>query len=372
MTKKSNSSETTNKKRGLIRLTFYSLTIIINMIVAICTLLGKTACFVNPTEYVLPSYLGLVFPYLVMANVALIIFWGIKRNFHFVISLAALTICFPECRRTFSIGSDQETIGDTLSVMSYNVQLFETFAPLKKNQTVELIVNANPDIICIQEYGYSNNKEHLTKENLKKAFGRYPYSYFKTNKLSWAQVGVCILSKYPIINQEVINIDSEINGVIYADILFKGDTIRVFNCHLESNRITEEEKETLQKIKKVSKEDANHVVNSVSNKLSVSYKKRAAQADMVHEVIQKTHYPIILCGDFNDVPVSYAYHTIRGNNLADAFEECAKGYGYTYNKKLFHFRIDQIMHSKEGKAVQFEVGDKDYSDHYPISCKIVF
>ena len=103
-----------------------------------------------------------------------------------------------------------------------------------------------------------------------------------------------------------------------------------------------------------------------------SYKMRAEQAEKVGEYVHNTPYPIILCGDFNDVPVSYTYHSVKGDKLIDAFRECGSGYGYTYNKKLFHFRIDQIMHSKEGKAIQFKGGDVKYSDHYPISCKIVF
>ncbi|MCQ2224339.1 MAG: endonuclease/exonuclease/phosphatase family protein [Paludibacteraceae bacterium] len=372
-TKSDNSSETRSRGFGVIRFTVYTFAVLLNGIVAFCTLTGKMACHISPIHSVIPAYLGLFFPYLIAVNVAFILFWAIKRKLYILLPILTLIICFPETRRTFSIGYDSQAEGDTLAVMSYNVQMFEFFTPLKKNQTIQSIIETDADIVCIQEYGSSDHSDRLTKKGLKEAFSGYKYIIFKENDLSWeAQIGEAILSKYPIINHGLVEINSETNGVIYADILFKGDTIRVFNCHLESNKITETEKKTLQKIKEVSTQDANKVVSSVSKKMSESYRNRALQAEIIHQKIEETRYPVILCGDLNDVPVSYAYHTIRGDQLKDAFQESAFGYGYTYNKKLFHFRIDQIMHSKESKAIQFKVGDKDYSDHYPISCKIVF
>ncbi len=377
--RKRDSSETTNKRFGVIRFTIYSFAVLLNGIVAVCTLLGKAACFVNPCDHILPSYLGLAFPYLVIANLLFLLFWIIKRKYYVVLPILTLLICYPETRRTFSIGHDAHAKGDTLSVMSYNVQMFEFFAPRKKNHILPFIEETQPDILCIQEFGHSNSPDHLGEADIKQSlYALYPHYRFTKNNLSWnAEIGEAILSKYPFVRSGFVNLaeetETKFNGALYADILFKGDTIRVINCHLESNRITENEKKTLQKIKAVSKEDANQVVNAVSNKMSVSYKNRSKQAHIIYQqLIKESPYPIILCGDFNDVPVSYAYQTIRGDKLSDAFEESATGYGYTYNKQLFHFRIDQIMHSKEAKAIQFQVGDKDYSDHYPISCKIVF
>lgn len=371
--KGNNFSETTSRKFGFIRFTIYTVVVLINTVVALCTLMGKAACFVHPEGHTIPSYLGLAFPYLIIANLAFLLFWMLKRKYYLLLPILTLLICYPETRRTFSIGHNKKAVGDTLSVMSYNVQMFEFFAPLEKNNIIKYIQEQNNDIVCLQEYGHSNYKYYLGEEDVKKAFSAYKYEVHTGSNLTWnAMIGVAILSKYPILQHHEIPYRSELNGGIYADILYKGDTIRVFNCHLESNKITEVEKKTLQKIKGASKEDANNVVTSVSRKMSESYKIRAEQAEVVNQLIKETHYPIILCGDFNDVPVSYAYHTIKGEKLTDSFEECATGYGYTYNKKLFHFRIDQIMHSQEAKAVDFNVGNINYSDHYPISCKIVF
>lgn len=376
MTKKENSSEKTGNKFGVIRFTIYTVVVIANVLVSLCTLIGKASCFINPSDFITPSYLGLVFPYLLLLHLGFLLFWAFKKKIYILISIITLIFCYSETRRTFSIGHDHRAEGDTLSVLSYNVQMFQYFAPAEKNKTLNYVVNCGFDIVCLQEFGFCNARWHLTEDDLNKEFQKkYKYIHYEETELDWnAHTGEAILSKYPIINKGVVDYQSEHNGAIYADILFKGDTIRVFSCHLESNKLTEEEKKALNDMKKakVSKKEANNVVNSVSNKMSHSYKMRAEQAEEVGECVKSTHYPVILCGDFNDVPVSYTYHSVKGKKLIDSFRECGFGYGYTYNKKLFHFRIDQIMHSKEGKAIQFEVGKVNYSDHYPISCKIVF
>ncbi|MBR3518504.1 MAG: endonuclease/exonuclease/phosphatase family protein [Paludibacteraceae bacterium] len=371
--KKENSSERKGKGLGVIRFTFYSSAILLNGVVVLCMLLGKAACYVDPSNHILPSYLGLAFPYVLLANTAFLLFWIARKKIYFLIPLIAFVICYSETRRTFSIGHDHKATGDTLSVTSYNVQMFQFFAPKEKNKTLEHILNCGSDIVCVQEFGHSTRKGYLSQKDITDTLlTQYPYCAVYENQLTWnAKIGVAILSKHPIVKKGIIDYESEHNSAIYADIVFKGDTIRVFDCHFESNKLTEEEKATLRKIKAISKDDANSVVNSVSTKMSSSYKLRARQAEVVNNLVKQTKYPIILCGDFNDVPVSYTYHTVLGEELVDSFAECGSGYGYTYNGKLFHFRIDHIMHSKEMKALQFRIGKERNSDHYPISCKIV-
>ncbi len=337
--------------------------------------MGAFSYYIHPETFILPSYMGLAFPYLLLANLLFLVFWGIRKKFYFLIPLITMILCCGDVRRTFSIGHNKKAEGDTLSITSYNCQMFQFYAPVEKNAVLAYVADCGSDIVCIQEFGYSDTRWHLTQDDIKTTLSPvYPYCHHNENNLTWnAQSGEAILSKYPIVSKGIIDYESELNGAIYADILFKGDTVRVFCCHLESNKLTDEEKETLKKMKRanVSKEDANMVMNSVSTKMSTSYKIRAQQAEKVGSMVKTTHYPIILCGDFNDVPVSYAYHQVKAGKLTDSFEECGFGYGYTYNMKMFHFRIDQIMHSEDCQAVDFRIGKEKYSDHYPISCKIV-
>lgn len=365
-----------NNRFDSIRIIIDAGLVALNIIATICTFLGAFSYYIHPETFILPSYLGLAFPYLLLGELLFLFFWIIRKKIFFLIPLFTFILCCGDVRRTISIGHNKKAEGDTLSITSYNCQMFQFFATVEKNEALAYVANCGSDIVCVQEFGYSDTRWHLTHDDIKATLSpTYKYFHFNVNNLTWnAQSGEAILSKYPIIRKGVIDYESELNGAIYADILYKGDTIRVFSCHLESNKLTDEEKETLKKMKRadVSKKDANMVMNSVSTKMSTSYKLRAQQAEKVGNLVKNTHYPIILCGDFNDVPVSYAYHQMKAGKLIDSFEECGFGYGYTYNMKMFHFRIDQIMHSEDCKAVDFEIGKEKYSDHYPISCKIVF
>jgi endonuclease/exonuclease/phosphatase family metal-dependent hydrolase len=75
---------------------------------------------------------------------------------------------------------------------------------------------------------------------------------------------------------------------------------------------------------------------------------------------------VILCGDFNDTPASYAYHLIS-TDLLDAFVENGNGFGRTYAGKFPQFRIDYIMHSKDLKCTKFTRSEETLTDHFPIT-----
>jgi endonuclease/exonuclease/phosphatase family metal-dependent hydrolase len=70
-----------------------------------------------------------------------------------------------------------------------------------------------------------------------------------------------------------------------------------------------------------------------------------------------------LTGDFNDVPNSYTYFTIR-KNLQDAFLKNGFGIGRTYSTLAPTLRIDYILATREFTIPQFNRIVKDYSDHY--------
>ena len=99
-----------------------------------------------------------------------------------------------------------------------------------------------------------------------------------------------------------------------------------------------------------------------------SYKKRAEEARVIKEHMQSSLYPIILCGDFNDTPLSYAYNTIS-ENLKDAFKESGKGIGQSF-VKLPALRIDYILHNESFKSYNYTKHKQKLSDHYAVSCKV--
>jgi endonuclease/exonuclease/phosphatase (EEP) superfamily protein YafD len=74
---------------------------------------------------------------------------------------------------------------------------------------------------------------------------------------------------------------------------------------------------------------------------------------------------VIVCGDFNDVPNSYAYCTI-GKGLQNAFTQKGSGLGRTFSGIAPTLRIDNIFADKRFTINQFVRDSKKISDHFPI------
>ena len=109
---------------------------------------------------------------------------------------------------------------------------------------------------------------------------------------------------------------------------------------------------------------------SIVKKLYRAYRKRALQANLVKSYIEKSPHPLIVCGDFNDTPLSYVYRTMS-DGLRDAFVQSGIGLGTTYYGVFPSYRIDYILFSPKYRAVQYNTIRKNYSDHYPIRARLV-
>jgi endonuclease/exonuclease/phosphatase family metal-dependent hydrolase len=181
--------------------------------------------------------------------------------------------------------------------------------------------------------------------------------------------GLLTMTRFPILKMEEIRFGNSGNMIIFTDMLINTDTIRVYNCHLQSYKLREAEIRTIDSL-----EFNNHPKNKEKVlALSVNFKdaliKRAEQAARLRRSINESPYPVIVCGDFNDTPVSYTYRTVKGN-LEDSFTQSGKGTANTYNGKLPSFRIDYIFFSPVFTSFNFEVSDINHSDQFPISCDL--
>jgi endonuclease/exonuclease/phosphatase family metal-dependent hydrolase len=154
---------------------------------------------------------------------------------------------------------------------------------------------------------------------------------------------------------------------IFTDLLIAGDTIRVYNNHLQSVRFHQRNFNFLDTLRfRYSEEDLREILD-ISVKLKAAYIKRAAQVDTISAHVQNCPFPSIVCGDFNDTPVSYTYRRMS-EGLNDAFISSGKGLGNTYHGTIPSFRIDYILHSGEFHSLFFERVKVNLSDHYPIIC----
>lgn len=378
--KKNDSSEleTGNKaKHSWHSILLNNILLIANLIVVALYILGHLSKGIDPSDFIIPAYMGLGFPYLLLAVIIFAVIWIIRMKWYVIFSVVAMLSTSDSIKEIFPLNSQEEAPDDCLKVMSYNVNLFSFYAEKSRNNVLKYISHIDADVICMQEFGYNTNKKkpYLTEEEIIEVFApKYPYFHIEINELATHRTfGVATFSKYPIIREQNIEYESEFNSSIISTIVYKGRSVKVFNCHLESNKLTKNDKTLLRELgKNFGTERVNEVAKHLSKKMKPSYILRASQADTIKKLVDATNDPIILCGDFNDVPVSYTYHLMKGEKLTDSFEECGRGYGYTFSELPFWFRIDHILHSKEFKAYEFNVEHAPYSDHYPIFCKLKF
>jgi endonuclease/exonuclease/phosphatase family metal-dependent hydrolase len=349
-----------------------------NIIAAGFMLMTLIGTVLSPEKLVLPAYFALIFPLAIIVNIGFVIFWLLIRKWFFLFSLSILLFSASEIRSTFpvhigEVKSSIHTPSNSIKFLTYNTRMC---GELKKhthrshNKVIQYVLDSNADIVCLQEFTVSDNNEYLTLKDVYRIFKKYPYKHIQF-KQKIKENGVATFSKYPITNKQVIDYPSSFNNSIYSDINIKGKTIRVINNHLESNRLTEKDKNMPGQLRdNFDAKNLTGITRHFSQKLGIAYKLRAFQADAVAKSIAESPYKVIVCGDFNDVPASYAYETIKGD-LKDAFAETGTGLGWTFNDRYYHFRIDYVFYDSSAiNLTQYKTDNVNYSDHYPVLCQI--
>jgi endonuclease/exonuclease/phosphatase family metal-dependent hydrolase len=262
---------------------------------------------------------------------------------------------------------------DAVKVLTYNVKGFDMKNHTKENPnpTLNYIIDCDADIVCIQEFTtIEGNDKLLSKAKVDKALSKYKYkSVVPLRKAGKVTTGIAVYSKYPIKKSQQIKYDSSFNGSAVHILDIKGKKVALVNNHLESFKLTAEDRDSYSSfLKNINSATFEDFKQSAGKKLGPAYRIRAKQAYKVAKEIDglDAEY-VIVCGDFNDTPVSYAHRKIQGNML-DAYAESGRGYGISYNQNFFWFRIDNIIHSKNIKSYNCTIDKVDYSDHYPVWC----
>lgn len=341
-------------------------------------MLSYLAPFIHPSSIPALPFFGLSYPIFLGLTLFWLVFWAFFRSKWAIYSIIVLCIGGKLHFRNFALSnSAANTEQDSgLKVLTYNVRLFDLFNPSydnaleSRNQIFNYIRTEQPDVLCLQEF-YRQDKPTRFEimDSLNAILVTKDYHERSAHKRATREnYGIALFSKYPMIARGDVMFESQgvkdFNYCIFADIVKNQDTFRIYNVHLQSIRLhTDPHIEGAEMQTYGSKKGA----LAAYRKLRSAFEKRAEQARRVVEHIKTSPYPVVVCGDFNDTPMSYTYNQFQ-LFLQDAFRAGGWGLGTTYVGRLPAGRIDYLFYSPLLTVSDFKIQKNTASDHRAVSC----
>lgn len=359
----------------VIRLTFLAI------LGLLCT---YPAPYLDSQRFWFLALLGLAYPFILLINLLFLLYWLLRRSRMAWLVFLTILAGWPLLSTTLGmnfIPRASKASDKALKIMSYNVRNFDLYNWSENEEArenmMELIREEDPDIVCFQEF-YTSTSDKGDFHNVKFLVNNLNYKHYHFEESLTLRAkdrwGLAIFSKHPIEKKGKIKFsNSKNNMAVYTDILANNQIIRLFNVHFQSIHLGKRDLKYVKSLKGLGKEALSKIEehikssNSILQKLKLAYQKRAVQAKDLSQHIDRSPYPVVICGDFNDTPVSFTYQTVK-QDMKDAFLETKTGLGGTYNGPLPSFRIDYIFTDSTFVIHDFDVLKKDYSDHYPITC----
>ena len=336
-------------------------------IIVITGLLGAyTSSYINPNTFVFPSLLGLAYPYLLISNILLIFYWIVRWKKMVWIEFIAILLGIPTFMTYYGTANTREEDQESdFSLLSYNIRYFDVYNWSHQKDTktnlINYLNNFKGDAICLQEFSMKENS--ITAKDITRKLKSYPYHFIYKD--------MAVFSRLPILQRGTLPFDKPYSGTcIYCDLPLGNDTIRLYNVHLESYKLGKKERQFMKEISQgIKTNDLSEGARNLTSRLTTANKNRAKQAEVIQHHLSQSPYRVILCGDFNDTPLSYTYKKIKAN-LEDCFIEKGRGLGNTYIGEFPSFRIDYILHSPDSETISYTRDTIELSDHYPIRGKL--
>ncbi|MBT8239221.1 MAG: endonuclease/exonuclease/phosphatase family protein [Croceitalea sp.] len=320
--------------------------LVANIVVATLLVFAFFISYQDTNLFSFFAIVHLLVPLLVILNVLFFCFWLIKRKKQFIPSFLVLAMGYFVFGSFYKIGNSLPEEAHDLSIMSYNVMGFNRFGWIEGtdigDQITSFIKAQDPDVLCIQEHSRIRYQQ-LTQ-----------YAYRSETPYSSRRSHQAIFSKYPIVAIGSLDLPQSGNNIIFADLLFNEDTLRVYNVHLESFNIVPNS-ETL----------SNGQSEKTYNRMINTFEKQLQQAKYLKEHISKTSHKILICGDFNNTQFSNVYRLVK-NGYHDSFLEAGSGFGKTYDLKGLPVRIDYILTDDSFEVIKHTNFKERLSDHYPV------
>jgi endonuclease/exonuclease/phosphatase family metal-dependent hydrolase len=346
------------------------------------TIISVISSFIPPKFFWGLYFLSYSVPFVVGINLCMFLFYFLFKKHFWLIALST-AVAFFGVSNNWSWKSDANDGTANYSVLTYNVRLFDLYNWLEgqhwdvwKPRTdngatldslYSTITGADADFICFQEFYNQKKGDYETAKHFKDHGYKYAHIAYSYGQ-GVNQYGIATFSKYPIVHKEVKYFKGNKlrSGPQITDVKITGDTLRIINVHLQSFKLGKSDYEYLNSLsdsslKKIDSKPTKELVK----KIKLAFEKRSKQLDQLLDIIDESPHPVLLCGDFNELPNSYLYRAIS-NHLTDGFKEVGSGFGATLAGNIPALRIDYTFHSPEIQGVSHKVIQRKLSDHYPV------
>lgn len=350
-----------------------SIGIILNVLfvlVALSLIVSDMAIYIDPAITWIPAFAGLAYVPLFVINILGLLYFLYRGKIYLLLPVLGIVIGLPTIPNSFSLHAAKplspKTDSSALRLLTWNIRGFEDMDgdpyQIGQDKMYANIEATNADIVCLQEVTFAggNGSEEQQIASMKSRLS-LPYLYFER------QIGMLILSRYPIRKSGIVEFQDKFSGnqCLYADIEMKGRRLRIYNVHLESIRLSDNQVGYVSSVVK-GKKASMQPTRKIAGQLKRAFDKRKEQVKLVKASIDSCESPFVICGDFNDPPASYAFHEMQ-KGLRNSFKEAGTGFmPITYNRSVFRYQIDHIMTSSNIDIKQHFILAKRLSDHYAV------
>ena len=353
----------------------------LNIAAACILLLTYLAPHTDPKIIWWPALLAMTYPFQLIVHLLFLFWWLLFRRRRMLLSLVTIGIGHGYIGDHFQFKAKDSPIaevhGTPVKLMTYNVRLFDLYNwsgnKITRDRIFEVFRREDPDILCLQEFFQSANERYFATRDPLLNDGRFVAVHDRyTHRARYDQhFGIATFSSHPIIDTGSISFSENPNNqCIWSDIFVHGDTIRVYNAHLASYHFGDADYKFLEGLDTRTHGDSiKSGGKRILKRLKRGFQLRSAEIGKIAEHIAQSPYPVIYCGDMNDVPMSYSYGRLQ-ELLQDAFVESGSGHGGTYIGKLPPLRIDHIMHSAQIESWDMRTLPDELSDHRALTCSL--
>lgn len=328
-------------------------------LVAMMTLLSYLSPYINPSLFPYVAFFGTAFPWLLLSNVALLLLWAWHRHRFALYHIGILVAGWPYITGFFGLRfAPNQVQENAVSIATHNLGALwrdQKVTDELREKTADayaqfLKENGAPDILCTQETSGAFYRLLAAKLGYEHTFN--------------LKKGTVILSKFPMEAGGDIPFGKTANSTLWVDLRIHDRIVRVYNVHLQSNRVTNDTEKVLEEAE-LENEATWHDIRTVLAKVGRATRLRAEQAQRLREHLEACKYPAIVCGDFNDTPNSYVYRLLS-RDLTDTFREKGVGRGTTFAGVLPMLRIDYVLTDPAFHTFSCRTVRGHFSDHYPV------